>query len=267
MNEFSDRPFAAGSLFGIRSFRVDSEGQLTGCVVERAWRTGVNEAGCHRPVDTAWQSFAQIAVAASVSAAEFQWAAMRLSAQMTGRVLLTKRPKPPPRPATRIVELPPHDVGSLTCTCGFYAYFDLGHNPHHSASNVLGVIEGYGITTVGSRGFRASKARIRALIGPPRVLDPQYDGIPWFPSVDAALTEFPLTPVEQPEPVVPRYGRGGFVPASWATGITAQQWAVCEEPRDETPQERALRLRRERNTGPTAQHGIDGHYRRRQANG
>ncbi len=57
-------------------------------------------------------------------------------------------------------------VGQIGCTCGYYGYFDNGHNPHHTKGNVLAVVEAYGVTTVGSRGFRAEKARIVGLIDP-----------------------------------------------------------------------------------------------------
>jgi hypothetical protein len=47
-----------------------------------------------------------------------------------------------------------------TCQCGFWAYYE-----HSFSSNgrVPGVIEGYGRTTVGTKGFRSEKARVLAL--------------------------------------------------------------------------------------------------------
>lgn len=48
------------------------------------------------------------------------------------------------------------------CTCGFYAYLN-GINGYQSNCHVIGVIEGYGETTIGTRGFRAQKAKILAL--------------------------------------------------------------------------------------------------------
>lgn len=59
---------------------------------------------------------------------------------------------------------PDHDMAA--CTCGFYAYHD-GVSDGMSGATVLhGVIEGYGKTTIGTRGFRCSKARILALAVP-----------------------------------------------------------------------------------------------------
>ena len=46
------------------------------------------------------------------------------------------------------------------CQCGFWAYDEAGFKAH---GTVVGVIEGYGKTTVGTKGFRCEKARIVAL--------------------------------------------------------------------------------------------------------
>lgn len=70
---------------------------------------------------------------------------------------------PPERGPTRSQ----HTIGNLGCTCGYYAYTDTNANPHHrSSSNLLGIVEGTGVTTVGTRGFRSAKARILALVIP-----------------------------------------------------------------------------------------------------
>lgn len=51
------------------------------------------------------------------------------------------------------------------CTCGFYAYHD-GSNEFDGSGRITGVIEGYGKTVIGTKGFRASKARIVAFLIP-----------------------------------------------------------------------------------------------------
>lgn len=267
-HQFSDRPFAIGSLFGIRSFRVANDGTLTGVVHQKPWRGGANEAICTGGLQAAFAS-------AKVSMAEMSWALEKLSAAMSGKVLLKKRPKPP--------EPKPHAIGTLGCTCGFYAYFDRGHNPHHHEGNMLGIVEGFGVMTVGSRGFRCSKARIRALIveDPNQGFDlakvmPNYPGVPVFSSVEAALAEFPLTvPEGTPEPSIA--DMTGAVTVTLTFDTRAWEEAVAKIRRSlrygisppargdsekETPQERALRLRRERNTGPASRLGLDGHFRR-----
>lgn len=94
-----------------------------------------------------------------------------------------------------------HDLLSLDCTCGFYAYFDGVHAENYrdrrahnvgvdrlredatdrprdererllderdltGTCDVVGVIEGYGRIVVGDKGFRAEKARILAIARP-----------------------------------------------------------------------------------------------------
>lgn len=50
------------------------------------------------------------------------------------------------------------------CTCGFYAYWDVGDDEVSTGPHgIVGVIEGYGKTTIGEHGFRCEKARIIAL--------------------------------------------------------------------------------------------------------
>lgn len=54
----------------------------------------------------------------------------------------------------------PHSYGD--CHCGFYGYLN-GFNEYNHITRVTGIIEGYGNTYIGTRGFRAEKARILAL--------------------------------------------------------------------------------------------------------
>jgi hypothetical protein len=150
MSEFSDRPLVAGSILGLRSFRVTDDGVLTG-VMQRQYRfkDGANEAQC-----------------ANHEINVFIWSAMQ-------RALRANLGLPSP-----VVEPRPHQVAGKSCTCGFYAYFD-GSNDYNlylvlesmvetrkPASGFTGIIEGTGVVTVGSRGFRAEKARLVALVVP-----------------------------------------------------------------------------------------------------
>jgi hypothetical protein len=288
VSEFADRPFAAGSLTGVRSFRVTADGMLTGVVHRGVWQPGVNEAVCTRGT-APWQAFAAIAQSGVCSMAQMSWAFESMGAQTRGEVFLKKRPKSPPPPAPPAPPTrPEHQTGTLDCTCGFYAYFDDGHNPHHDSGNLLGIVEGFGVCTVGSRGFRSSKARLRALVDTiwsERKLDvvrANYPDVPIFPTLAAALSEFPLTPVESPEPKVTITTSGYTLPTSVTytmtvdmSGITnalsrayrslSKSMKTPSAPTDESPRDRALRLRRERNTGPSDRLGLDGHLRRRTA--
>lgn len=105
------------------------------------------------------------------------------------------------------------EVAARTCGCGFHAYFD-GHNSYMEWFKVAGIIEGYGLVTVGTRGFRASKARIVALIQPQTSLGgghanfrnlvkrfdqmcrQHYPDVPVYPTEEAALKAHPLTPLK-----------------------------------------------------------------------
>lgn len=57
-----------------------------------------------------------------------------------------------------------------TCSCGFYAYYE-GFNEYAQSDRVTGVIEGYGETQIGTRGFKSAKARIVALHVPDNTAD------------------------------------------------------------------------------------------------
>lgn len=58
-----------------------------------------------------------------------------------------------------------HVIPDENCGCGFWAYWtvDAAPNPWGFTIPVLGVIEGYGRTLIGGRGFRCAKARMVAL--------------------------------------------------------------------------------------------------------
>lgn len=259
MTDFSDRPFVAGSLFGVRSFLADNRRSLTGVVYALPWSAGVNEARC----EPDWFYFGD--------------------REELG-----------------------HSVATLGCKCGFYAYLDNEYNPHHRSGQVLGIVEGFGVATVGSRGFRASKARIVALVQPEgrvriaisanpvftlivgdaefSTIRSNYPDVPVFPTLDAALAEFPLTESAKSERIEPdlgaapvmRYMTTNAVTAASAArslrdavrnlseqmkGVTYQWTNLIDEASTETPRDRALRLRRERNTGPANTVGLDGHRR------
>lgn len=93
-------------------------------------------------------------------------------------------------------------------SCGFYAYFDGKDSNGYGSTdpNISGVIEGYGEVLIGTKGFRAKKARILALAFPAfegiwrldefvvRQLRANYPNIPVFESELAMRAEFPAPP-------------------------------------------------------------------------
>lgn len=180
MSEFSDRPLVAGGVVGLRSFRVDKLGRLTGAVYREVWKPGDNEAVCRKG------------------------AAYRDLYSFGG----TWQYDP-----DRGVKNPRHRAGDIDCGCGFYAFFDRGKNRWHNRHRVRTVIEGWGVTTVGERGFRCERAKIVAFVAPawwefgrfrksslPASVRANYPDIPVYRSTRAALKRHPLTFVPPPTP-------------------------------------------------------------------
>lgn len=196
--EFSDRPLVAGSIVGVRSFRLEWRGRLAGVSVPDVWLPGENVAECRK--DHGSLGYGGVLHQMNITMNRMLYGYRTVTAP------LTAGPEPADKP---VAEKPPtHRAGDLKCACGFYAYFDNGANPHHHKGNVVGIIEGYGVVTVGSRGFRAEKATIKALVVKPKRLGAQaidrlqfnYPDVPIFPSKSAALEAHPLTPPPLPTP-------------------------------------------------------------------
>lgn len=133
-NDFGTRPFVAGTLTGLRAFRVTPTGHLTGIfVADYELTPDVNLASCH---------------------SSRRWAFRIFNSYV---------------PTTE-----DHELLSLKCRCGFYAYFDGGNDflaeglgAGDSDPRVAAIVEGYGKVVVGERGFRAEKLRLVALVRPP----------------------------------------------------------------------------------------------------
>lgn len=109
---------------------------------------------------------------------------------------------PPFRMAARVEPVEPHEVAAKECVCGFHAYYD-GNNSYMAPGLVAGLIEGYGLLTVGAKGFRASKARIVAIVVPDILVEgfltaicDTYPGVPLYDTQAAALAAHPLTPID-----------------------------------------------------------------------
>jgi hypothetical protein len=130
----TDVPLYPGRLVGLRSFKVDEIGQLTGVsYYNRAWVNGENDAKCGVWDETFFAEMKRVSL----------W------------------------PNTSKAWIPSdHQVAAKWCTCGFYAYFAQEHNVFHEPNQIEGIIEAWGKVTIGLKGFRASKARIVALVIP-----------------------------------------------------------------------------------------------------
>lgn len=197
MSEFSDAPFVAGSLTGMRAFRVDKYGRLTGVTHAQVFRPGENVAVCRKAEHEAMQA---------------SWRGLSVSLWAPSFLVSDQPPTPPAaKPLTaEAVETPTtrHRVGSVDCGCGYYAYFNGGNDYKKQDRTIGALVEGYGVCSVGERGFRAEKARLLALFKPKRDIRTDiveriwhnYPNVPVFPNRAAAVAEFPLTLPTYPTP-------------------------------------------------------------------
>jgi hypothetical protein len=96
-----------------------------------------------------------------------------------------------------------HKVAGQGCRCGFYAYFKEQNtflplptmDKEVDVEALMGIIEGWGTVTLGPLGFRCSRCRVIALVGPPRIVEQKYRMAATFPTLADAVREFPLTEV------------------------------------------------------------------------
>lgn len=141
---------AIGSIFGVRAFRIDRLDRLTALQFAYRWTPGENVAKClgQQHTDECLAERAKIK-ASQVGSIGFYF----------GSVVC---PCPAPGDGQAL-----HDDEG--CPCGFYAFVEdderIGDTGAYGPI-VLGVIEGYGRTLVGSKGFRCQKARIVGLTIP-----------------------------------------------------------------------------------------------------
>lgn len=137
VRECSGVALAVGSVRGVRTFNVDKYGRLRGVSHDAIWKPGENVATCRRSSHDAIYQTLQRTLSRSVYSN---------SAYTTSE--LTSASACP-------------GLAHPKCACGFYAYHD---GSRYSLGEVVGVIDGYGSTTIGTKGFRCEKARIVALV-------------------------------------------------------------------------------------------------------
>jgi hypothetical protein len=191
MSDFGDRPFVAGSVTGLRAFRVDPLGRLTGVTYKDVWTPGENVATCHKAPDDGMEAAYQrlltqyLGDTYSVPSSYLMGPSPYRSGGFVSRFF--NSPQPAPSPTVSIPPIPApgekkpvieHRLAGVSCQCGFYAYFDGGNDylvqpgasitygPEDKAPRIGAIIEGWGVCTIGTRGFRAEKAKVVALIIP-----------------------------------------------------------------------------------------------------
>lgn len=156
MSNFNDRPLVAGSIIGLRAFGVDGLGRLIGPQYPTVFTPGVNVGKCQP--DSALTRMARQLSDIDIRLAYLRDHRMSRPPYGTGGYVGAG-------PAEDKPEKHEHVVGSAGCKCGYYAYFD-GGNDFAKPDRVTAVVEGTGVCTVGSRGFRAEKMRLLALVIP-----------------------------------------------------------------------------------------------------
>jgi hypothetical protein len=176
------------------------------------------------------------------------------------------------------------------CTCGIYGWYRPDEARLHHG-DIFGAVQATGRVLLGDFGFRAQTARIVALVGDSNLaVRWERYGVKVFTDRESLIAEFPPDDVRElighDIPDTP-YDVGVWFPVSnfrFTTNVQAFKTAMlqaqisaagaakamsaafagtataygswnlptCDEPTDETPRDRALRLRRNRPTGPPA---------------
>lgn len=176
-SQFDSLGFVPGSVRGARAFVIAANGDLTGIFYPQVWRLGVNTAECMKHKARAWMPFPSVTYYQSTP------------------VDVPTVVVPP--------DLEPHLMD--TCRHGFYGYYDGSNdfNNHYMTRDgcAQAVVEGYGEVMIGTRGFRAMKARIVALAVTQvtvrtreqyELMLRKYADVPFFDTFERMVSAFPL---------------------------------------------------------------------------
>lgn len=205
-SDFTGVPFVMGSIYGERVWRVRTDGTLLSAARKSPWHGGENVAGCERGNRnrSGWGPGGIFGFVQKQYRLRFDKEVTKISGTMAypNKVEIAWRAAQP-RLALQVpvvdwteidmdkpIDIPEAievwdegvDYISMTeldswaewqghtfekCECGFYAFTSEDDPEYMQAGRVLGIIEGYGETLIGTRGFRCSKARILALAPSP----------------------------------------------------------------------------------------------------
>lgn len=154
-DDHHDRPLVLGQFFGVRQWARNEEGRLKG-VHGSVWEDGENEATCTIGHPVPFSLKQETLAAMQKEHAELRGVANL--AKETGQVNEVAHARF--RELDELLSNPAHK----DCGCGFWAYWKFDpHEFHLGEKPVVGIVEGYGRTIRGTRGFRCQKARIVAL--------------------------------------------------------------------------------------------------------
>jgi hypothetical protein len=159
--DFTGVPLVVGAARGVRAFDVDQLGRLAGVSYPQVWTPGENQSKCGGP-NQAVAAYHSLNRAVANLAATYRPPITYASGGIV-RPTAAYESAVQSKPAVTEVTKPKHTIAG--CSCGFYAFYS-GANDYATTSRVQAVVDGYGETTIGTRGFRAEKAKIVALCIP-----------------------------------------------------------------------------------------------------
>ena len=203
--EFSGSCFTFEPVKGARSFDIDNLGRLTGVTHRQVWVPGENVSECRKQESYGYGAMIK---SGSIYAYGGDPYGVRLG-RMLG-VPLTGYWVDELAAGEKSKQKSKHEMKS--CACGFYGYYD-GSNDYGNPARVSGVVEGFGEVLIGTRGFRAAKARIVALsIGVDKDGDTavsyalnrkvrrNYNGVPFYDTFEEMVQAYPTDVVYGPTP-------------------------------------------------------------------
>lgn len=165
-----DYEFAAGSIKGMRSWSIDDQGRLRGVSFPALWTPGENTATCRKTPDREpcpqaaslkkpiGERRCPCGCGETVKVAAYSTCGAEGCENGT-------------HPAGQR-----HDF-EADCGCGFWAYDEHSFEEH---GDVTGIVEAWGKVTIGTKGFRAEKAKVVALCRGSQDLDRELSLSVWL---------------------------------------------------------------------------------------
>lgn len=157
VTEYGGFDLAIGSVFAVRWFKPDHYGRLHAINHRHVWKPGENVAECHKDEGIFF----------GVPSSFYTSTRVMLSGSFTFGGDADEEPvesKPLSEQAVEARVKVEHLVPMPDCGCGFYAFAESCDDGGYSSGALMGVVECYGRTILGTRGLRCEKARIVAML-------------------------------------------------------------------------------------------------------
>lgn len=168
--EFSGYEVSLGVMRGLRGWHIDKYGRLVGMSFRVIWTPGENVARCYKE----FLDYECDLCSARVTVSYYNFCRCTWKRKLR------------------------NDEHSMKeCAHGFYAYHDgIMDYEYNGGPDAVGVIEGWGESVLGTRGFRCSKAKIAALVIKKKSDEPRireiYPDVPLFSSSRKMLKRHPV---------------------------------------------------------------------------